>query len=231
MNSFAALRGVPQWVVCGAAILSGQTLVLFALSPDLIRLGALLVAALVAWLLLRGSRIAWGVALVGAIWQVGNAIISDAHYWEVAIGGIATACLLMPSSIRFVWTDRAPHGGALERPGVFVKGNGKVAAILYAALAQFAGRDRPDTRPEAGRNARSYGMLVWRLGVACVLLLVAVGVTYNWQHGSGEGSGIANLVASLTWTCYAVVQVAFIVVGLIAGYQYLSRAGRSSNSL
>jgi hypothetical protein len=52
-----------------------------------------------------------------------------------------------------------------------------------------------------------------------LLLLLLVGVTYNWEHGSGRGSAVAGAVASATWTCYACVQILFFVTLIWVAYR------------
>jgi amino acid permease len=92
----------------------------------------------------------------------------------------------------------------------------KIRISAYGLLATIAEWEIQESGTNAARKQRSYRLLVWRLGVACVLLLVAVGATYDWQQGSGHDSPVVNAIASITWLCYALVQIAFIVVAVIA---------------
>jgi hypothetical protein len=201
----------------GAAIsVLGEALVLFVLTPGLIEASSIMVSALFVWLLLRGSRFAWTVLLIGVLDQIALAGALDARPWEVAAEAIAAVGLLAPPSFRFVWAQhpRRPSGRlqtAARRPYKWVR------ASAYSALCRIA--EWEDRGP--GRR-RSYGLLLWRLGVACVLLLPAVGLTYGWQQDFDGHNHIINAIAKLTWACYALVQLTFIVFALIAVYRHLA---------
>jgi hypothetical protein len=221
-------RHLSRWLLVAGAMLIAQPLALFAVHPSLVKAAAVAVAALVTSLMLRGSRFAWTVALVGAGGRLISAVVSSGQYWDLA-SGIIVICLLSPPSIRFIWTQR-PHRRvagwelALKRPYEAVK------ASAYGALYQVAEWEGGGSETVSSRKRRSYRLLIWRLGVGCVLLLVLVGVTYNWQHDTGGEAPVVRIIASVTWTCYALVQLAFIAVSILALYKHFTSRGPQSSS-
>ena len=56
----------------------------------------------------------------------------------------------------------------------------------------------------AKSESKTLTVLIWRLGVGCVFLVLLVGATYNWEHGSGQHSAIVAAIAGAAWLCYAV---------------------------
>lgn len=215
------LRRPPGLLAVVAVVLVGQTLLSFAFGPSITRAAAIAVAVFVALLLLWGSRFAWVVALIGAGGQLVSSAISTDSNWGLAAGGIVVICLLAPPSVRFVWSKR-PHRQAGRLQRAVKRPYERVKASAYAILARVAEWENGEFLTAATRKQRSYRLLIWRLGVSCVLLLVLVGATYNWQQGSGRGNSIVNVIASVTWTCYALVQLAFIAVSMIAVYRHLT---------
>jgi len=221
----------PPWLLLVAVVgIIGQTLVLFALGPSLVKAASVVVAALFAALMLRGSRLAWGVVLIGAAGQLVSSATLAEGSWALVAGGALVVCLIAPPSVQFVWTQR-PHreAGVLQ---LTVKGSyERIRALAYGALARVAQWENSASGTDSRPAQRSYGVLVWRLGVGCVLLLLLVGATYSWQQGSGRDSGIVHAIASVTWTCYALVQLAFIAVVLMAVHQHFttSRVSRRTN--
>lgn len=131
------LRRPPGWLAAAALVLVSQTLVSFALDPSLTKAASIAVAVLFASLMLWGSRIAWVVALTSAGGQIASSAISTESYWALAAGVVVFICLLVPHSLRFIWTQRPyPRAGRLQ---LAVKGPyGRVKASAYGLLARVA---------------------------------------------------------------------------------------------
>jgi hypothetical protein len=207
------------WLVIGAAVIVGQTLLSFASGPSTIKATSIVVSLFFAALMLRASRFAWVVILTGAAGQMASSVLStDPHWISVATGTIAVACLLLPSSVRYVWSPSSHQRAgwlqrAVKRPSLSIK---NAALRLLAQVAQWKDGETDPTRK------RSYGVLIWRLGIGCVMLLFLFGIAYNWQQGSGHDSSIVDIFVNVTWTCYALTQLAFIGVSAVAIYQHFT---------
>ena len=207
----------PPLLAIAAAVLIGHTLVLFAAEPSLVRATSIAVAAIVASLLVWRSRLAWVVVLVGAV----DGLISPAgHYATQAVGAVVIICLLAPPSVRFVWTGR-PH----RQPRIPKLRNWKpyerLKVVAFDVLCRLAGWDAEERDSEDTRRQRSYSALLWSLGVGCVVLLVVASATHSWQKGTGGDDPIVNVIASASWGCYALVQLAFIAAVIVAVYRHV----------
>ena len=53
------------------------------------------------------------------------------------------------------------------------------------------------------------------------MLIAVVGLTYEWQHGSGGGKFFVDVIATVGWNLYLVVQIAFIAAIVVARYRKL----------
>jgi hypothetical protein len=210
-----ALKQPPSWLAIAAVMIVGQTSVLFALDPSLAKAASIAVAMLLVSLIVWGSRFAWVIVLIGAGSQLVSSAISTEDYWTLAASAIVFICLLVPPSVRFVWTKQ-PHRSVEGLQVVVKRPYERLKVSAYGMLAWLAEWENGDPGTNTTHKQRSYRLLIWRLGVACVLLLILVGVTYDWQQGSGHDSLIINVIASVTWTCYAFLQLAFIAISLIA---------------
>jgi hypothetical protein len=213
--------------MAGGFVLVGQTMVLFAVGPSLTTTAAVVVATIIAVLILGGSRFAWAVALIGVGGRLVSSVISAGDYGALSVDGIAAICLLAPPSVRYVWSQRSPHQAGKLQLAV-KKPYERVMASAYGVLASVAEWENGHFETNNMQKQRSYKVLLWRLGVACVLLFVLFAVAYNWQQGSGQGSIVVNLIASVTRICYVLVQVTFIAVVFIAVF---SRARVTSRGL
>lgn len=105
---------------------------------------------------------------------------------------------------------------------------GRLKIVLGGLLASLAGWDLREGHANEARDRRSYKLLLWRLGVGCVLLLVLVGATYDWEQGSGGGSPVVAAIARATWIIYAIVQLAFLSAAVVAIYRHLQGDGTES---
>lgn len=225
-----ALRQLPWPLALAVVVIVGQTLALFALGPSLTTATSIALAVLVVAFILRGSRFAWVVALTGASGQLVSSVVSTGDVWALAVGGIIAVCLLAPPAVRFVWIERSNRRAGRMQLAVksFYE---RAKASAYGLLARVAGWDREEFGIGTTHTQRSYGVLIWRLGVGCVLLLVLLGLIHEWREGSGGDAPIVNIIASVTWTFYTLVQLTFVVVSIMALYRYFTtlRAFRRSS--
>jgi hypothetical protein len=215
------------WLVAASALLIVEAVVLLATSPGDLTAVSLVVSVLLSALVLRGSRLVWVIIVLAAGSQIVSSVTLKEQYLSLATGAIMAGCLLAPSSVRFVWRQGSPSGG----PWLVVWSlSRKIAAAGRYGLSHLAGWDSDEANRVSAGKRRSYSLLVWRLGVGSVLLLLLVGGTYEWQQNSGGDSPFINAIARITWTCWAVVQVAFIVSVVIALHHRLVSPSNMSHS-
>lgn len=207
------------WLTIAIVLLVGQTLVQFVRTPTAVGALSVGVAVFFASLLSRGSKFAWVVLLVGAIGQFVIAALSTADYGSLAVGSVAAICLLAPPSVRIIWFQPSHQRvGVLSLP--VERSHERVRAWAWGILLRVADWENEGTAESATHQQRSYRLLLWRLGVGCVLLLVLVGLTETWAQGAESINGIALVVAGVVWVCYAVVQLAFIAAVIVAVYRH-----------
>jgi len=86
----------------------------------------------------------------------------------------------------------------------------RVMTLPYRVLAWVAEWEADSRSARASITARSYRLLIWRLGVSAVLLLILTGAITSWHEGSGQNSVLAAVLAQVTWTSYAIVQLILV---------------------
>ncbi len=74
------------------------------------------------------------------------------------------------------------------------------------------------TNPEQG-----YRKLILRLVVIVVLLFLLVGITTAWKEGSGRDVLPIEILQRITWICYGLAQITFVLVLVLAGLRLLAR--------
>jgi hypothetical protein len=217
------LERPPIWIYLAALAMPLSALLPIS-EPRLINLLALLVAIVFAGLLVRGSRVAWIVALVGALGQPVETMVTGGLDWSVPLSVVMAGCLLAPPSLHFIWQSEHRRRVPLR---LLSRAYDGARELSYRALAYFAGWETEvlDRKPwEPGR----YRSLLVRVGCCTLILLVLVTFTYNWQQT--QPSRAMGILADVMWTLYAVFQVAFIALGLVAIYRRLSHGRQASTS-
>ena len=92
--------------------------------------------------------------------------------------------------------------------------------LAFGLLFRLAAWNKEEQMASAPKH-RSYKALIWRLGLACVLLFALVGITDKWQQSAGN-SLIAHVVATITWDLYVFAQLGFVAVLVLAMHRYFS---------
>jgi hypothetical protein len=179
-----------------------------------------LVAILLAWLLVRGSKAAWIIAIASGAADLVFSIAGEKTSWGMVIDGVVLVGLVVPPSIRFFWGVRTKDSPAEPAPAGALD---RIRSIAYGLLARAAGWE------EGGSQAPRFRLLTWRLAVASLLLLGPVGLTYGWAQGGGHDRALA-VVANLVWMCWALVTVACLVAGALALWERLTGRLPSSPS-
>lgn len=204
----------PLWLYLAALAMVGLAL---AVGFRLAAVPAVLVAILLGVLVLRQSRVAWTVVLLGALGQLLEALVVRDLDWTISVNLVIAGCLLAPSSCSFVWRSHGRKQGSEKWLTGFSQG---IQDHSYGALAYFAGWETEIKSNEPWEPGRFRSLLI-RLGACTLVLLVLVTITYSWQQA--QPSRIIDIIANVTWTVYAVFQVALIVTGLFMLVRYLKR--------
>lgn len=192
---------------------------MFLLNPEVVSALAFGIAVLVSAFVLKGSRVAWGIASISAGGQVVEAISANRSLWLGILNLAVLVCLLVPSSIRFLW-GREQSGEKSEEFGLG-KAWQAVQGFLYRSLTIAAGWETSFDGESPSRPSKSYRTLIVRLGLAAVLMLLLIGLTYNWQQETGNDV-VPNLIADIVWTSWAVIQVSFVVVVFLALFRHVT---------
>ena len=233
MYPHAHERYLPRWLLIAVAVLIAQLLASVVLDPqprDLIRTA---VGILLVGLLIRGSRVAWIVLVLGTLYQIGSSL--NGAQWHLITGIAVASCLFAPSSIRYAWkvrTRQSPRCVGQSTLELYVRMRTSAYAIAFRLVGWGEGDQKSPLRQ------RSYRTGLWRFGIACIALLLLGGATVNWQESTGGDSPVLDVVGNVIWICYLFVQLTFIALvalalqGLAAksrlyGRQQKTRGGRA----
>lgn len=178
----------------------------------LLRCGALGLGLALSALLFLGNRWIVILTLVGAVCQVGMALALG----ELVLAAPALAilgCLLIPSSRRFAWGPGSPLALARIRS----TGNDLFYDLPAGAIAR-GHKVFDKTRRDYG-----YGKVILGLIGALVVFFVLVGITTSWERGSGQGSEVVGVLASVTWISYSLTQLILLIVLIAAAVHFMSR--------
>ncbi len=212
----------PRGLAVAASLVVAESLVLFiskALTGlNFLQLG---VALLLGLFLLRGSRIAWVLTILGSVIQCASLLSESQPWWALCATPILLVALLAPTSTRFVWTEESqrPAPPFFSAVQTFSE---RIVALSYIGVARVARWEDDLHGDDLGGEPRRYGLLIWRLGVAAVFLFLLGGTIGVWQEGSARNSLIVDILASVTWISYFAAQLAFIGALAFAAYSYVT---------
>lgn len=229
--SIPPLRGAPLWLVLAAAILIGETAILFAFGPGAGTAISLALSILISTLMLRRSKLAWGIALIATLGQVVDSLVGGRHYWSGAAGAVTFGLLLLPVSVRFVWGQAEGRHGSGALLWQSTRGYLALRLACRGVITRLAGWDAGGSDAEVGYAQRGYGVLIWRLGLGCFFLLLLVGGTYEWEMSSGGGSFVVTLIARITRLCWILALLAFVAaIGVAVFFRAVGPRGSRSPS-
>jgi hypothetical protein len=98
------IQRAPVWIQIAAAVTAAEHLALFVSPPVTALSGVSLVGGLlVAWFLLRGSKVAWAVAVFWAASDLLAPFTMNQPIWLAGTAAIVLICLLAPPARGFVW--------------------------------------------------------------------------------------------------------------------------------
>jgi hypothetical protein len=215
-----------RWLAIVASLIIARALWGFIADPAVLTGSLMALAMLFSWLLLRGSRTIWVVLLVGNAGQLVGLLVPVGSTWHLVIDGAIIVCLLLPSSVRFVWSRRPPQARTVR-----LKARGAheaVKALAFGLFFRLAAWNRGEETTFVSRH-RNYKTLIWRLGIACVLLYILVGITDKLRQSSGN-SLLTHIIATITWDVYVFTQLGFLVILVLAIHRRLSSPQGPSGS-
>lgn len=134
-------KQAPIWLwVYAAAVVVDTARILVAHEVPLFLAPFFLISPLVAWLVLRGGRVAWclavafeGVGVAGLAW--------GEPLWSVALSAVLLACLLAPSSRAYVWREAIARRRAVTAgEGLYGWGVRITSGVLWEEIWSWVGR-------------------------------------------------------------------------------------------
>ena len=198
-----------------AVLIVGEALAQSILPPFRAwEIGTVIFSALIGWGLLRESRIAWGVAVFGALAQIAAGIIGGLSIWLMLGGAVLLVCLL-GSPVRIaVFKD-----GAVRFPRT-----GDAALPLPGRLSMLG--------IQAGMQAEGFLARVDRRwvvkgGIAAGCLFLLVGIVGSWHGKLKHQTAATEATWTIVVTTYkvALVGLVLLVVGAVIGASLRRRQG------
>jgi hypothetical protein len=211
----------PAWLSTAAAVLAGGQFAWFVLHPITV-LGAISlgVVVLLAWLLLRGSRVAWVLAILVAASQLTTLLTLGESVWFAAPGAATLLCLLVPSSRAFVWEGKQRETRNVNSSGsVTQRMYDKFLSVVYGLLERAPAIERPIR-----------GKYIILLIIGLLIAAPLVGALDNFHHGSARGNVLIDILWRVVWISFSLAQLAAIILIVIAGARFISNRGDVKSS-
>ncbi|HKB50386.1 MAG TPA: hypothetical protein VKC63_03025 [Solirubrobacterales bacterium] len=216
-------RTTPAWLWIAAAAMVAQDLAAFIVSPiTALSAGLLCVTVLLAWLLLRGSRVAWVLSVFSAAAQLAAPLTLNQPLWLAGPAVIFLACLLVPSSRAFVWGERQQQASGSWRSAT-QRMHDRLLALAYGLVARVPGFGGRSAKEIEVADRPNRGKLIALLAVCVALLYPLIGAFYDFHHGSGQGSVVVDVLWRVVWVGYSFARLALIVLLAMAAYRYVTK--------
>jgi hypothetical protein len=213
------MKQEPKWLVCAAVAVIVEALLLAVATPGFISVAAVGVTVIFALLMLKGSRLAWVLAALSAVGQLVESVVAGDNSWVApTLSCIAAICLLAPPSFRYIWgprQDRREFG----LPAMLEKPCERARTLAYNAIAVVADWEKEQIGMK-GSGQRSYKVLLWRLGFACVSLFFLSGILHGWKND--DGGWMVAVIDRSARIAYVLAQLTFIAAALVAAYRHFS---------
>lgn len=214
----------PVWLWVAAATLVGVELVgVLTGSPTTLTVASFAIITLLAWFLLRGSRVVWLLAVGATAAELLLSLIVQEPLWLAGIAVVRLTCLLVPSSWAFVWS--AQRHTATDP-----------SAEAYDALSPQ--RDLPLRRPTLSllakleeavsvgeelvkENAYDNKVLGW-LVVGVVTLMLGTGGLYALDEHIGHDSIAIDVLWSVLSAGYKLGLLALLALVALRAHRYVT---------
>jgi hypothetical protein len=193
---------VTLWVAAVAFV--GESLVVALLPPFRAwEPGVALLSVFVAYWLLRRSRIAWGIALLGGIAQLGAGVAQQSA--PLALVGAALLVCLFSSPVRDYVFDSSVRAVPSVSPGP----EGSLIRRLHLSPMQFS-LELEDLVTRVDRR------LVIRGCIAVVGLFLLVSVVGSWHSKIRRSTPTTDTIWTIVTTAYKVALVALVLLLVMA---------------
>jgi hypothetical protein len=220
---------VPSSLKVAAGAMAVAQLLAFALSTiTALAAASVSVTCLVAcFVWSTRSRITWLLALIWAIGQIVGSVMLDEHLWLIFPAGVALVCLMLSSSRLFIWSST--RSGSLLFRSDTQQWRGHALSVLYGTFITYV-HSAVGLSHTITRDTRKLGRIIGLIVASLIVLYPLVGLVYNFQHGSGRGSILVDILWHLVWLCYVIAQVVLVIVVILAVYRYTSDRRRRFNA-
>jgi hypothetical protein len=217
----------PAWLFAAAAVVVLESVGQFMFSGvtvlGVVTLGA---SILVACFLLRGSRVAWVVAVFSAAAQLAAPAAVSQPLWFGAAGVVLLVCVLVPPSRRYVWSEK-PRQGRTGRQAAGQPAYARVIDSAYGLAGRLPGMGAA-LEDEAAAKSPSPRRLILLLAVWVLVFLPLVGALNNLRHGSGRGNEVVDVLWHVFWIVWNLVL--FALVGLLVVAHLNTKKKRATES-
>lgn len=222
----------PIWLWVAAATLVGLEFIGLLFRPvTAFGMASFAGIVLLAWLLLRGSRVIWVLAVAATAAELVLSLIVEEPLWLGGIAGIRLGCLLAPSSRAFVWAAQSQRRGrpAGDGQAPTEKGPPTVAPVSLAAFfVHLEGLERAG-RDLVKRKTYDNKLFGW-LAASVVLLMAGIGALYALDEGVGQDSVVVDVLWSVFSAIYKIVLLTFVALVVVRVYRYVTgRHGHRAN--
>jgi hypothetical protein len=212
----------PVWLRIAAAAMVAQDLTAFILYPITALSAVLLgVTVLLAWLLLRGSRVAWMLSVFSAATQLIAPLTMNQPIWFAGVAAVLLACLLAPPSRAFVWERQERTGGSWRSTAQQMYG--KFLTFIYGLIARVPWPGEGSANEEGTVDRPGHGKLIGLLVICVVILVPLDNALHNFHQGSGSGSVIVDVLWRVVSVGDGLAQLALIALLVMAAYRYVTR--------
>jgi hypothetical protein len=222
----------PTWLRIAAAVIVAQDVVALLVSSITgVGVAWVAVGVLLAWFLLRGSRVAWVFAVFSAAAQLSAPLTLNGPVWLAVTAMIVLACLLAPSSRSFVWADgQRPASGPWRSAAQRIYRRFLALAYNLAVRVPLLGGGPANEKEGVPRPSR--GKLILTLALSVVVLYPLVGALSNFHDGSARGSIIVDVLWRVVWIGFTFLRLALIILLVAAASHYASKVtqGRKSST-
>lgn len=214
-------RRVPPLLQIGVVALVAEGLVGLVSHPTAVGTAVVFATVVIlAWGVLRGSRIAWLIVVLAAVAQLVGSFVLGQPLWLAGIATVYLICLVSPRSWAFVWTERRPHA-KYQLPPAVQRVQRKLLLVVYGLIARLpwlAGRSAAGME-SVDRYFRA--RLIVALVIAVVILIPLDSALYDLHKDSD--SVVATILWRVTSVVHSVAQLGLIALLVLAGYRYVTR--------
>jgi len=202
-NSPRAPRApLPLWIAAIVVVVEAVILSFVSSAPVPGVLGAICVTVLLAWLLLRGSRIAWILLVAGSASLLAGPWLFDQPLYTFLSGIVILVCLFTRSVISYVWGDVSRE----------IWNHQRVERLAWTVRTADL---RAIPRIAVTYRHRLHQVLFY-LGFGVLLATPIIIRLRSYHEGLGPGLQAGDIIWGAVAILYLVGKVLFVVCALLA---------------